>query len=193
MQVPSEMEDGALSPRKRPKLNQDLEDDDLGVRFREKADLEEPTTFFVGDDADKFLDDHGATSDDMGSSRSDIPTEGTRAGYLGSPNKGPQMITESPDSAGQTQMCPICTKMLETDNDGLNAHIDFCLSKGAIREATKATVTSPRKVTSANRAAVSTETTQVHSTGWDALFKPASKGNSSYSLGPATRKGARSR
>jgi DNA polymerase kappa len=31
--------------------------------------------------------------------------------------------------------CPICGKFLKTDNTGLNAHIDFCLSRKAIREA----------------------------------------------------------
>ena len=31
--------------------------------------------------------------------------------------------------------CPICSKSIDTDNRGLNEHIDFCLSKGAIREA----------------------------------------------------------
>ncbi|TBU33633.1 DNA/RNA polymerase [Dichomitus squalens] len=31
--------------------------------------------------------------------------------------------------------CPICSKMLEMDNQGLNEHIDFCLSKQAIKEA----------------------------------------------------------
>ena len=35
----------------------------------------------------------------------------------------------------QTHTCPICSKTLETDNRGLNEHVDFCLSKGAIREA----------------------------------------------------------
>jgi DNA polymerase kappa len=34
-----------------------------------------------------------------------------------------------------TQVCPICNKTLQADNRGLNAHIDFCLSRGAIREA----------------------------------------------------------
>lgn len=37
--------------------------------------------------------------------------------------------------------CPICLKQLETDNQGLNAHIDWCLSKGAIWEAQAETVT----------------------------------------------------
>ena len=40
--------------------------------------------------------------------------------------------------------CPICSKQLETDNQGLNAHIDFCLSKGAILEA-HAEANSPKK------------------------------------------------
>ncbi|PFH53760.1 hypothetical protein AMATHDRAFT_991 [Amanita thiersii Skay4041] len=31
--------------------------------------------------------------------------------------------------------CPICGRTLMTDNQGLNAHVDFCLSRTAIREA----------------------------------------------------------
>lgn len=31
--------------------------------------------------------------------------------------------------------CPICGKGLDTDNQGLNSHVDFCLSRGAILEA----------------------------------------------------------
>lgn len=38
-------------------------------------------------------------------------------------------------SGAVTQSCPICSKTMVMDNDGLNAHIDFCLSKEAIREA----------------------------------------------------------
>lgn len=32
--------------------------------------------------------------------------------------------------------CPVCSRILSTDNSGLNEHIDFCLSKGAIMAAT---------------------------------------------------------
>ena len=39
--------------------------------------------------------------------------------------------------------CPICGKMLETDNQGLNEHIDFCLSKQAIKEAQTASLKPP--------------------------------------------------
>lgn len=31
--------------------------------------------------------------------------------------------------------CPVCGKTLATDNQGINSHIDFCLSREAIREA----------------------------------------------------------
>ncbi|KAG6920254.1 hypothetical protein DXG01_005023 [Tephrocybe rancida] len=43
--------------------------------------------------------------------------------------------------------CPVCGKTLRTDNQGLNAHIDFCLSRGAIRQA-HAEATSPVKPSS---------------------------------------------
>jgi DNA polymerase kappa len=45
---------------------------------------------------------------------------------------------EAPLETGATTgtlQCPICMKTLETDNQGLNAHIDFCLSRGAIMAA----------------------------------------------------------
>lgn len=44
-------------------------------------------------------------------------------------------ISTNSSSKLETQECPICGKTLQTDNQGLNAHIDFCLSRGAIREA----------------------------------------------------------
>jgi hypothetical protein len=37
------------------------------------------------------------------------------------------------------QKCPICSHDFDVDNAGLNAHIDFCLSRGAIMEATSFT------------------------------------------------------
>ncbi|KAG8968396.1 hypothetical protein FRC03_007593 [Tulasnella sp. 419] len=35
----------------------------------------------------------------------------------------------------EKQECPICSRVLETDNAGLNEHIDFCLSRGEIKRA----------------------------------------------------------
>ena len=37
--------------------------------------------------------------------------------------------------------CPVCNKTIYTDNQGLNAHIDFCLSRSAIREAQAESIT----------------------------------------------------
>ncbi|PCH43374.1 IMS-domain-containing protein [Wolfiporia cocos MD-104 SS10] len=39
------------------------------------------------------------------------------------------------DADAEEHTCPICGRSMCTDNQGLNAHIDFCLSKSAIREA----------------------------------------------------------
>ena len=51
--------------------------------------------------------------------------------------------TDSADAkAIPTLECPICGRHLETDNQGFNAHVDFCLSKEAIREAQTASLSS---------------------------------------------------
>lgn len=38
-------------------------------------------------------------------------------------------------------VCPVCSKSLQTDNAGLNAHVDYCLSRAAIFEATASSST----------------------------------------------------
>ncbi|CCL99085.1 uncharacterized protein FIBRA_01099 [Fibroporia radiculosa] len=43
----------------------------------------------------------------------------------------------------EAQTCPICSKLLQVDNQAFNAHIDFCLSKEAIRDAQIAASASP--------------------------------------------------
>lgn len=35
----------------------------------------------------------------------------------------------------KAQICPICSRTLMTDNEGLNSHVDFCLSRTAIQDA----------------------------------------------------------
>ena len=55
------------------------------------------------------------------------------------------------NSASESLTCPVCGKDIQTDNEGLNSHIDFCLSRGAIRQAhaeastARSTKTSRRK------------------------------------------------
>ncbi|KAH0588868.1 hypothetical protein H2248_004659 [Termitomyces sp. 'cryptogamus'] len=47
---------------------------------------------------------------------------------------GPSISSETVDEEGLND-CPICGKTLRTDNQGLNSHVDFCLSRAAIRQA----------------------------------------------------------
>lgn len=42
-------------------------------------------------------------------------------------------------ATGEWHTCPICWKEFNVDNAGLNAHVDYCLSKGTIMEATTST------------------------------------------------------
>jgi len=58
-------------------------------------------------------------------SKSDVERRTNQPRYDISPERKAQM----------SQMCPICSRLLMADNQGLNAHIDFCLSRNAIREA----------------------------------------------------------
>lgn len=50
----------------------------------------------------------------------------------------PNSSTAVASSSEARARCPVCDKVLpipESDNQGLNAHIDFCLSRGVISEA----------------------------------------------------------
>lgn len=45
------------------------------------------------------------------------------------------ILADNPASVVEDQqslVCPICSKTMETDNRGLNEHIDFCLSRSTI-------------------------------------------------------------
>uniref|UniRef100_D8Q961 DNA polymerase kappa n=1 Tax=Schizophyllum commune (strain H4-8 / FGSC 9210) TaxID=578458 RepID=D8Q961_SCHCM len=50
-------------------------------------------------------------------------------------SKPPSKPPRSPSPTEEQHDCPICGKTLAADNDGLNQHIDWCLSRGAILEA----------------------------------------------------------
>ncbi|KIL62574.1 hypothetical protein M378DRAFT_12776 [Amanita muscaria Koide BX008] len=51
----------------------------------------------------------------------------------------PRLVGEEP------LVCPICNKAIHTNNQGLNAHIDFCLSRVSIREAQAETIRPVKK------------------------------------------------
>ncbi|KIJ67784.1 hypothetical protein HYDPIDRAFT_107278 [Hydnomerulius pinastri MD-312] len=77
--------------------------------------------------------------------------QGSSSGSRSTSNSISTSGTEKPkstaaNSSSEQHACPVCGKQLATDNQGLNAHIDFCLSKGAIMEA-QTEATSPEKPT----------------------------------------------
>ena len=47
----------------------------------------------------------------------------------------PSYATSERSEDKTEQQCPVCSRTLMADNQGLNEHIDFCLSRDAIREA----------------------------------------------------------
>jgi len=74
------------------------------------------------------------------SSGSRARTTSIRASEVSSRSQSAEPSIKAPLETGTTRtgtllQCPICMKTLETDNQGLNAHIDFCLSRGAIMAA----------------------------------------------------------
>lgn len=55
----------------------------------------------------------------------------------------PDSNDNSDSNTDETQgplVCPLCSRRLNTDNVGLNEHIDFCLSRSAIMEASSSAV-----------------------------------------------------
>ena len=56
---------------------------------------------------------------------------------------------EEEEEEKEDHICPICSKTLRTDNAGLNAHVDYCLSRAAIFEATTSSRTKQKPVSKA--------------------------------------------
>lgn len=119
-----------------PNYHEDLEVDDEALKAHplpteeERSEARPPTSV--------------AFTSRSGPSRSislaeDSDKAGQSSSTLLSPSKRPRSHSQSPSAADdgnlQSQTCPVCSKTMQTDNQGLNAHVDFCLSKGAIREA----------------------------------------------------------
>lgn len=53
-----------------------------------------------------------------------------------------EVVRHKSDKSSEQHICPICSKTLQTDNAGLNAHVDWCLSRSAILEASASASTS---------------------------------------------------
>jgi DNA polymerase kappa len=139
------------SPRKKTKLSYDdpFEFDAVN-EMNEHQRMEEAMPGFHEDDET----DLGMENDEIDEMEQDVliskpvsavnrPPTSVSNGQASSskqpPPTGPREIHEMgvqrPPLKRATHDCPVCGKTLETDNEGLNTHIDFCLSRGAIMEA----------------------------------------------------------
>jgi DNA polymerase kappa len=67
------------------------------------------------------------------------PIEGSATSNADSKSPRTKRMRAATVPAEERQVCPICSKVFDIDNAGLNEHIDFCLSKGAILAATAVT------------------------------------------------------
>lgn len=136
------------SPRKKTKLSYD--DPSEFDEINEHQGMEEAMPGFHEDDET----DLGMENDEVDEIEQDVlisrpvsavnrlPTSvsnGQASSSKRPPPTGPSEIHEMdmqrPPLKHATHDCPVCGKTLETDNEGLNTHIDFCLSRGAIMEA----------------------------------------------------------
>lgn len=70
-------------------------------------------------------------------SRPPHSTSGAKSSQIVCPDTRPRSHSETTNSTKSTQACPVCDKKLVMDNADLNAHIDFCLSRGTIMQAQK--------------------------------------------------------
>ncbi|KAG2359987.1 hypothetical protein BDR07DRAFT_175802 [Suillus spraguei] len=143
-------EPASSSPRKRPRLASNTEDyndeeDDAGddyesmPGFYEEEENAEGQSFDAPDDEEQTHISHDLNPPRH--ERRTRPPVSAPGPSRTRPSDSPFSATTSkPMSARQGdrvrhQDCPICGKLLETDNKGLNAHIDFCLSRNVIMEA----------------------------------------------------------
>ena len=68
-------------------------------------------------------------------SPADHETRASKATHGAKPASTIGAASSSSSKRSEPLRCPVCDKTILTDNEGLNAHIDFCLSRSAIREA----------------------------------------------------------
>ena len=117
---------------------------------------------FHEDEEDASLDDMQPDEDIMLEGRSEAAAPQRRPPHSApAPTSAIASRAPKPHSVGQKPFsesgtldrntdasdCPICGKTLQTDNQGFNSHLDFCLSRGAIRQAHAEAVTYPVKKT----------------------------------------------
>ncbi|KAL5507318.1 hypothetical protein ACEPAH_6774 [Sanghuangporus vaninii] len=85
-------------------------------------------------------------------SRTTSPPMGNRSCFVQPPSDPNANPYSNAVGNPEAQICPVCSRSLETDNAGLNEHLDFCLSRNTIMEASSSAVSTiavshSRKVT----------------------------------------------
>lgn len=92
---------------------------------------------------DEFMEDPDDSMSTLSKTHSK-PRSGINSSSLLGMNGKNTFQSSGSSLEAEHHVCPICNKQLKTDNQRLNAHVDFCLSRGAILEA-QAEASSPKK------------------------------------------------
>lgn len=149
------------SPRKRPRIEIDGEncsnDDDIDdveeehdsmPGFYEEDESGEGRSFNVPDDEEISHDSNPRPCEQRPRPPASAPgpSRTTQSNSLFPITRSKPISARQQDcaSGSRYQECPICKKKLKTDNKGLNAHIDFCLSRNVIMEAQSAAQGDPK-------------------------------------------------
>jgi hypothetical protein len=116
-----------------PNITDRLELDNARVSLEKHDLLQGSTTGAAGEKLDPSgsHEERAASTSKPSSSRAVSPIK---------QKPSPSKKLRSPGPRDQANMdhtsCPICGKDLHVDNIGLNEHIDYCLSRGAIKQST---------------------------------------------------------
>ncbi|KAL5523748.1 hypothetical protein ACEPAG_7921 [Sanghuangporus baumii] len=73
-------------------------------------------------------------------SRTASPPMGNRSCFVRRPSDPNTNSDSNAIGNHEALICPVCSRSLETDNAGLNEHLDFCLSRSTIMEASSSAV-----------------------------------------------------
>jgi hypothetical protein len=150
---------------KRRKMNGDsyilISEDEEGndsngeVSYRDWDDPDEKPNFFGDDDDDDGIPADALSSieasrirprsltenllrlreDNFGSSSGVVKPKSASSSAVPTKRSDSATGVKAASNGANILICPICNRALETDNAGLNAHVDFCLSRGAIFDA----------------------------------------------------------
>ncbi len=135
--------------------DEDGNDSNGEVSYRDWEDPDEKPNFFGDDDDDDGMPANALSSvqafrtkprsltenllklreDTFGSSSGVVKPKSVSSSAVPMKRSDNATGAKAASNGANVLICPICNRGLETDNAGLNAHVDFCLSRGAIFDA----------------------------------------------------------